>query len=205
MLVLGIVYPYMLTVRVKMFDSNLKRIRRSRQQAHFYGHWHEDIPLLALKHGFRRVCTMASQSRDGEIIARVLKMIGYRVVRGSSKKGGCSASQEMLQAFRENWDCVLAVDGPKGPRHEIKWGILQLASRAGASIIPTVASAKYRVTFHKSWDRMWVPFPFSPAICILGHEITIPNQASDMVLAEKKEELKRALIFLKNKADSYFG
>ena len=41
---------------------------------------------------------MASRSRDGEVIAGFLFFWGFRVVRGSSSRGGGEALPQMIEA-----------------------------------------------------------------------------------------------------------
>ncbi|HKI80352.1 MAG TPA: DUF374 domain-containing protein, partial [Pseudodesulfovibrio sp.] len=101
-----------------------------------------------------QVVTFVSQSKDGEVIARVLEQIGHVTVRGSSTRGGVRA---LLQAKRimekQNRMAVFTVDGPKGPRHKPKDGIIFLAQRAGAKIVPLRAYPVSKKVFDKSWDH----------------------------------------------------
>jgi lysophospholipid acyltransferase (LPLAT)-like uncharacterized protein len=50
--------------------------------------WHGRMFLPIQAHRNQGIVTMASQSEDGEIIARWLERNGYRVVRGSTSRGG---------------------------------------------------------------------------------------------------------------------
>lgn len=200
-----VVYPYMATVRMVILDKDLKRIRRNRKERFLYALWHEDIPLLSCKFGYTHLSTMASFSRDGEVIANFLKALRYRVVRGTSNKGWREAFDEMIKAFQDGWDLVLAVDGPKGPRYEVKPGVIYLASKGKIKIVPVVSNAKYKIIFHKSWDKMWGPLPFSPAICIFGDPIILDETDSFEATKRKQQELQEALHTLKEKAFSYYS
>lgn len=200
-----IVYPYMATVRAIILDRNLQRTRLNRKESFLYSHWHGDIPLLVCKFGFSHLCTMASFSRDGEVIANFLRMLRYRVIRGTSRRGVRKALQDMRQAFSEGWDLILAVDGPKGPRHEVKLGVVYLASKGKMKIIPAVANAKYKFVFHKSWDKAWVPFPFSPAVIIVGNPIAVDGGETEEGLQLKRQELQQTFDILNEKASKYFN
>lgn len=194
----------MATIRTRVLDKELRPRKRDRSRGYLYGHWHEDIPLLCCKFSYARLCTMASFSRDGEVIANVLKVLGYRIVRGTSRKGWREAFNEMIKAVKEKWDLVLAVDGPKGPRYEVKPGIIYLSKEAGVHIVPVVANAKYKIVFSRSWDRMWVPLPFSPAVLVSGDPIFVAKDSSEMAFEQKRKEVEEALHSLKQKAVAYY-
>jgi lysophospholipid acyltransferase (LPLAT)-like uncharacterized protein len=111
---------------------------------------------------------MASQSKDGDVIAGFLLWWGYRAVRGSSSRGGSEALTEMVEALEgtTRW-AALTPDGPRGPARRCKTGILRLAEAVDAPIMPVGASSA-RPRFLRSWDRYLVPMPFSRCAVVLG-------------------------------------
>ena len=80
-----------------------------------YTLWHGRMVLCILAHLHEDIVTMASRSKDGEIIARWLVRNGYIPVRGSTGKGGRAALQEMADLVRAGHPAALTIDGPKGP------------------------------------------------------------------------------------------
>ena len=62
-----------------------------------YVFWHEMMILPAYTYGRRNVAVLVSQHRDGELIARVLKMLGFDVVRGSTSRQGLSGLRGMMR------------------------------------------------------------------------------------------------------------
>ncbi|MFN3822022.1 MAG: lysophospholipid acyltransferase family protein, partial [bacterium] len=66
-------------------------------------------------------------------------------------------------------------DGPTGPRHQLKEGVIQLAKRSGAPILPISYSARPAKIFN-SWDQFMVMLPFSRGVLIIGEPITIPHK-----------------------------
>lgn len=196
-----ILHLYRSTWRLTLLDENLRPFQLNRFQNFLYAHFHEDIPALSLKcRGDVNFCTMASQSRDGEIIARVLKKFGFEVCRGSSHRGGGTALLTMRKAFRAGKNLVLAVDGPKGPRRQVKSGIVALSQKEGAPIVIGIADAKYKFIFRKSWDQMWFPLPFSPMVAIFSEPIHLP----DLPFEERRLHLERCMLELKQKVASYY-
>ncbi|HBQ21614.1 MAG: hypothetical protein A2Z91_02565 [Deltaproteobacteria bacterium GWA2_38_16] len=194
-LVLALVlYPYMLTIRIQLLQQTpegLKHFKRDRKKSYIYAHWHEDIPILALRYAFRGFVSMASRSKDGELIARLLTLLGIKMVRGSTRHFGPETLEQILNAMRGR-DLAFAVDGPKGPRHEVKPGVTYIAHKGHYSIIPVACNAKHKFVFHKSWDHMWFPIPFSKAVIICGEPIEFDG------------DLQRSLQTLKNQAQEFF-
>lgn len=183
-------------------DEHFRPFQLDRLKNFLYAHWHGDIPALSLGcRGDVKFCTMASQSRDGEIIARVLKGFGFEVCRGSSHRGGGTALLGMRKAFRAGHNLVLAVDGPKGPRHQVKAGIVALSQKEGASIVVGIADAKYKIVFRKSWDQMWFPLPFSPIVALFSEPIHLEPK---LPFEERRLHLERRMLELKQKVAGYY-
>ena len=154
--------------------------------------WHHDLFTLA---GWGRTrpgvgyVSLISQSRDGELIARIVEGCGHATARGSSTRGGLKA---LLTAKRymekENRACVFTVDGPKGPRHEIKDGVLFLAQRAKAPIYPVRAFPRRKKVFN-SWDRFELPMPFTRCLIRTGPPLFI--EAGELTPEALEIERKR--------------
>jgi len=121
---------------------------------------------------------MASQSKDGEIIARWLERNGYVVVRGSTTRGGSQALREMVRHVRSGRHAALTVDGPKGPPRVVAPGVVQLARLTGAWILP-ITSSSSRPRFLRSWDRYLIPGPFSRGVVAYGEPFPIPEEMTD--------------------------
>lgn len=196
-------YPYLLTLRVTQLelepDLTWKPFRKDKHKKYIFGHWHEDIPFMCLQYSFSGFASMASRSRDGEFITRVLRFMGIKIIRGSSRHFGPETLKEISDILlQENKDFALAVDGPRGPRHKVKEGIFYIAHKTEKAIIPAAANAKHKWVFHKSWDQMWFPRPFSKCILMFGKPIHISHP-------KLQEEFQKQLKFLKENALSYYS
>lgn len=146
--------------------------------------WHNELfSLIGL--GYLKklpLVTMASDSKDGQIITEVLERIGYEVARGSSTRGGLKAMLGVARVMRKKGKIgAITMDGPKGPRHKIKPGILAIAQKTGASIIPMRAYPSNPVVFEKSWDKFELPKPFCFCKVYLGK----PFEVTDCKLDEE--------------------
>jgi lysophospholipid acyltransferase (LPLAT)-like uncharacterized protein len=92
---------------------NLKT--RRPDQSYVFGHWHGD-ELALIGYGRQsKFLTLSSQSRDGSIMAAALKVMGFKVARGSSSRGGMRGLVSMIRMLRhEHYFVSFAVDGPTG-------------------------------------------------------------------------------------------
>ena len=123
--------------------------------------WHDELfPLIYLKRRLN-IIALVSQSDDGDLLSGVLERMGLETARGSSSRGGVKALLAAARRMRESGICgCVTVDGPRGPRHEVKEGAIFLAARADAPIVPIRLFMERRKVF-KSWDRFQLPLPFS--------------------------------------------
>ena len=72
-----------------------------------YAHWHGDELLLIGAYIRSRMAIMASQSKDGELLKRMLTWLGFKVVRGSSTRGGAGGLKGLINAVaREGWQRI---------------------------------------------------------------------------------------------------
>ncbi len=159
--------------------------------------WHGEVFAFPFKRQDWRIFTIVSRSTDGEYLARLLQDQDIYPLRGSSSRGGLAALLRGAKIMREkSMHACITVDGPRGPRHEVKDGALYLAHRAGAHIVPmraVYASAKV----FGSWDRFNLPYPFSRVTMIFGEPYTIEAaELTEEVLAAERQRLKRALLAL---------
>lgn len=164
--------------------------------------WHQRMVVGIYVNGFRRVVTMASRSADGEVIASLLRLLGYRVVRGSTSRGGSGAMLEMIREVRNGkpW-AALTTDGPRGPARRSKAGIAVLANAVGGAILPVGASST-RPKFLRSWDNFLLPLPFSRCVCVYGEPLTrTPGETDEAFLAR----IDHALDAVTEEADRICG
>jgi lysophospholipid acyltransferase (LPLAT)-like uncharacterized protein len=156
-----------------------------------YTCWHENLLLPAYHYGGPNLNILISQHADGELIAQVVQSLGFRVVRGSSTRGGMRAVRHCLRVA-ENGHLGVTPDGPRGPRREVQDGLIYMASRTGLPIIP-VGIGYCRPWRAKSWDRFAVPRPWSRARCVTGAPIPIPAEIDREQLDVYRQQVQAAL------------
>ena len=191
------------TVRVRMVNRAVPRALTSEGKNFIYAFWHGRQFLLFHSHRNTGIVIPASESRDGEIQAQILRRFGFDVVRGSSKRKGERALLGMVDGLRKGKTIALAVDGPRGPLHEVKQGVTYLAGKLNKPIVPVVTGARRYWILGKIWDRYMLPKPFTAGVVIYGNPIVV-NGTTEDELESKRRELEMALNGLMNEADGYF-
>jgi len=170
-----------------------------------YAHWHGDELLLVAISIRKHMAIMASRSSDGELMKRVLTFLGYRVVRGSSSKGGAGGLKGLIDLMKTGkYHSSLAVDGPRGPIYQVKPGILKLAQETGLPIIPSVAWCSNKFVFKKSWNQCYLPMPFSQCIVWYGEPMLVPSGLSEQEFEILRKTLEVRMQVLKREVEEHF-
>ena len=87
---------------------------------------------------------------------------------------------------------VMNPDGPYGPSHEIKPGVLFIARKARAAVIPAglFTATGYHIP---RWDRYTVPFPFSRIALVFGEPLEVgPEDDLGRARLELRERMNQA-------------
>jgi lysophospholipid acyltransferase (LPLAT)-like uncharacterized protein len=141
--------------------------------------WHNRmfvVPLLRVRAAHRTGAVLTSASKDGEVIAAVMKCFGLRSVRGSSSRRGAMALLSLTGALEAGEDVAVTPDGPRGPRYKLGPGVVFLAQQTGAGILPIHIEYSRAVRL-KSWDRFMIPLPFTRVRVICDDLIFVSPEA----------------------------
>ena len=156
-------------------------------KAVIYVLWHESLLYPCHQWARRHSGTLISQHADGDLMAGIARHCGLKPIRGSSSRGGMKAMREMIRASARI-NLSVACDGPRGPRRQLKAGVIWLAAWSGRPLILT-AFGHDRPWRFKSWDRFALPRPFTKTMTIFGEPIHVPAD----ITAEQVETLRRDL------------
>jgi lysophospholipid acyltransferase (LPLAT)-like uncharacterized protein len=142
---------------------------------YLYAFWHENLLIPAYHYGRPNIWVLVSQHADGEVIAEACRHLRFRLVRGSTTRGGIEAVRQMVRRGRTA-HLAITPDGPRGPRRRVQPGLIYLAARTGLPIVPfgIAFSGAWRM---RSWDRFALPHPFSEAVCVTTEPIRVPDGA----------------------------
>lgn len=139
--------------------------------------WHQRQVFFSYTHSNTNCHALISRSKDGDVIAKILSLFGLGTVRGSSSRSGSRAMFEMLSLIDRGDTIAITPDGPKGPKEQVKSGILFLALKSGKAIIPSANALSWHWKLKKSWDWFHVPMPFSRIYVAHGSPIFVTSEA----------------------------
>lgn len=179
------------TWRIRAVNEEAYRAERSAGRAVVLALWHGEMLPLLYYHRNRQIAVLVSEHGDGEIIARILDSLGFRLVRGSSSRGAARALIAVDRELKAGYVVGITPDGPRGPRHSVAPGALLAAHRAGVRIVPLAASAS---AFWQlgSWDRFMIPKPFARVTIAYGDPLAVEAPTSREA-GEKTELLANAM------------
>jgi hypothetical protein len=128
---------------------------------------HSDMTGMALgfhRWGWRRLSKqttmLTSPSRDGNLNARYLQLLGAETVLGSSAKRRTTALRGLADALERGRRVGIAVDGPRGPRMVAKGGAAALSKQLNVPVLVLAIRPSRALTFG-DWARTQLPLPFT--------------------------------------------
>lgn len=178
----GVIRALAATWRYRVVDGDRLTSLRAARTPIVFTLWHGQMLPLLWHHRNEGVAVLVSEHKDGEVIARVLQLMGYNLIRGSTSRGAGRALLGLVRTLRAGNDVAVTPDGPRGPRHEFAPGAAIAANRAGAPVLPTVAHVD-RYWQLRTWDAFIIPKPFARITVAYGEpslvEANTPREAAD--------------------------
>lgn len=162
-----------LTSKITIHGEEHRRELRRDKRRFIYAFWHQRAPFFAYTHSHENASILVSQSKDGEIIAQLLRLSGVGATRGSSSRGGQAATRAMMETIESGQDLGFTMDGPKGPARKAKPAIMHLAQKLGLPVLPLTLAFSRKFEFLKAWDRFHLPLPFGRISVRYGAPIII--------------------------------
>jgi len=143
----------------------------------------------------RKSFGLISASRDGDLVATLIERSGYGTIRGSSSRKGVLALRQLVDALAAGTNVLITPDGPRGPVYEVSQGMVFLAQKSGAPVVPIHMeySSCWRL---KSWDRFFVPRPFAKLRAIFGAPLQVQPTADADQLETERLRLQNAMMSL---------
>jgi lysophospholipid acyltransferase (LPLAT)-like uncharacterized protein len=162
-LLAGVLRVWGRTLRFEVDAPTLERLTKSDEPAAIVL-WHNRLFLSAeifrRYRTRRRVHGLVSASKDGAWLAAFYRLIGIQPVRGSSSNFGREAGRVLIEVMRAGHDIGITPDGPRGPMYVVEPGVLVVTRRNNAPMV-LIGAEFARAWRLKSWDRFYVPVPFS--------------------------------------------
>jgi lysophospholipid acyltransferase (LPLAT)-like uncharacterized protein len=168
------------TLRLQLEDPH-NGVALVRDRPVIFAIWHNRLLMLPppFDRWFptRRSIGLISASRDGDLVSLLIERSGYGTIRGSTSRKGVIALRQLVDALAAGSNVLFTPDGPRGPVYEVSPGVIFVAQKSDAPIVPLHMeySSCWRL---KSWDRFCVPRPFSKVRFILGAALRV-EQTTD--------------------------
>ena len=157
-----------------------------------YCFWHQCVLPCTVYFRKSNAVILISRSFDGELITRILKMFGFGAVRGSSSRGAREGLLGLKHVIETGKTAIFTADGPLGPIYETKMGPIKLAQTTGAPIGAFHLQPE-RAWVMKSWDRFFVPKPFTRIVVSWAQWTHVPADLPAEQFEGKRQELNDAL------------
>ncbi|NLW34523.1 MAG: lysophospholipid acyltransferase family protein [Syntrophorhabdus aromaticivorans] len=151
-LVYGFLMALRITARIRYVNREAVVNGWNNDENFIFCFWHGRLLMMPFANFRGKGKVLISRHRDGELIARVMGYFRLGSIRGSYRKGTVSSLREIMADLKSGFDVAITPDGPKGPRYQVKDGIVELARLTGKAIIPLTYSASKKKHFSHGID-----------------------------------------------------
>ena len=160
--------------------------------AEIFCFWHQCVLPCTVYFRRTHATILVSQSFDGELITRILKMFSFDAVRGSSTRGSREGLMGLKHIIETGRTAIFTADGPRGPIYQTKMGPIKLAQMTGAPIGAFYLLPE-RAWLVPSWDRFLIPKPFTRIVVSWARQTRVPADLAPDQFEPKRQELNAAL------------
>ncbi len=205
------VFPYLAWAIAHIWCRTL-RVKNKNPQEENYFKYLPGRYILSLWHGrifylffyFRNrpdLHLLISPSQDGDFLARLARLMGYSVIRGSTYKQAVASARKLIKVLKQDQRIIVIADGSRGPARIAQPGSLEIAGITAAPLIPMTYGARSRRHL-RSWDRFLIPLPFTRCTLHFGPPIVLATRPDKNTLEEKRRQLENTLNALTDAADA---
>lgn len=198
------------TWRVQIFEPESMKKAMQERTPLVLAHWHGDELVLVNLMRRYRIATIASTSKDGEMMNTVIRLFGGVTSRGSSTRGAVGALKGLLTLAKKGYNVSFAVDGPKGPIYKVKPGVFETSRLMKAPIYVSGIKYSKAIEFSKSWNKTYLPKPFAKIQIVWTgpwgpttraadpRDPAIALELEELLRLAKNEAAKKSLLSCKN-------
>jgi lysophospholipid acyltransferase (LPLAT)-like uncharacterized protein len=169
--------------------------------------WHQRLMMAPYMFDSRLgpICSLTSAARAGTMVGKMLSRFGWENISMSSHKRHVALSREVLRRINQGVSVGIAADGPRGPARVTSTVPLIWARSTGKRVFVLSFSAN-RVIEFPTWDRMWLPTPFSRGVFICREwEGSVQRGASEAEVEALRLDLEAALDAVTDASDRAVG
>jgi lysophospholipid acyltransferase (LPLAT)-like uncharacterized protein len=160
------------SLRINKQNNDVIETLKKNNQNYILAFWHGTMLLPWYLHGSKDFAALTSKSKDGDLLAKILKKWNYKVIRGSSSTGGDVALGIMVDYAKNKYSIAITPDGPRGPRQNFKAGAVITAKKSGIPLLLAGIGFKRKKTLN-NWDKFEVPYFFTRANIIYSDPIYV--------------------------------
>ena len=182
----------------------------SENESFIYALWHDQLLLSPLTWlSKKKINILISKHKDGDIIADLIRFHGFNSVRGSTnnpnkekEKNSVSNIRKILKSLKNNVSIGITPDGPRGPRHKVSEGTINIARISNKRILPMALAYKKKWILN-TWDKFIIPMPFNEICIVWGVPMDIKIEKID--ISTQQEVLEKSLISITELASNHIG
>ncbi len=181
---------------LKIEKHNYEAIEKlnSKNQNYVLSFWHGTMLLPWYLHGAPNFAALTSKSKDGDLLAKILKKWNFNVVRGSSSTGGDVALGIMVDYAKNKYSIAITPDGPRGPRHKFKAGAVITAKKTNIPVVLAGIGFK-RKKILGNWDKFEIPYFFTTAKIVYSEpiyvDVNFTYEETSSIISECEEKLNQ--------------
>ena len=197
----GALYVYIVYISSKKTFINKDNFDKLilENKSFIYALWHDQLLLSPFTWQTKnRIDILISKHKDGDIIADLIKCHGFNSIRGSTnnpnkekEKNTISSIRKIIKTLKANVSIGITPDGPRGPRHKVSEGTINIARISNKKILPMALAYKEKWVLN-TWDKFIIPKPFNKICIVWGDPIDIEINKIDVPI--QQEALEKSLI-----------
>jgi lysophospholipid acyltransferase (LPLAT)-like uncharacterized protein len=190
------------SLRVTYKNKKVVDELKKKKQNYVLAFWHSTMIVSWYLHRNEGFAALTSKSKDGDLLAKQLKHWKYKVVRGSSSKGGDVALEIMIDHAKNNYSIALTPDGPRGPVNKFKAGAVITSKKSGVPLVLMGIGLKTKSRLN-SWDKFQIPNPLSRVNVMYSDPIYVDKKLSYDETSKVIEDCGKKLNELQAEAEKF--
>jgi lysophospholipid acyltransferase (LPLAT)-like uncharacterized protein len=190
------------TLRISYKNKKVIDEFREKKQNYVLAFWHGTMLLPWYIHRNDGFAALTSKSKDGDLLAKQLKHWNYKVVRGSSTKGGDVALGILVDHAKNRYSVAITPDGPRGPMNKFKAGAVITAKKGNVPLVLMGVGIKSKKKLN-SWDQFQVPNFFSSVKIIYSDPIIVNSKLNYDETSKILEDCEKKLNDLQKEAETF--
>lgn len=185
----------------KINEDSIKKLEQENKN-YILAFWHGTMLLPWFLHGKPTFAALTSKSKDGDLLAKLLKHWNYEVIRGSSSSGGEVALGIMVDYAKNKYSVAITPDGPRGPAHKLKAGAVVAAKKTKIPVVLAGVGYKKKKALN-NWDKFEIPFFFSSANVVYSDPVYVDENLSYDETSAMIEKCEKILNDLHQQAQEF--